>query len=181
MTTRKLATLDGAVVFYLPSRVEYGMVPGRLGDFESTPLSMPGSTFCRVVAACVVFERQGLREEIDMSESRAEIERRFLSWSVCLSSFNGKPFEGHQNRLLRNKGRLLRRPRIAGFDPRLTVGAFVLLVLSVPTVFLSLPAMLFLIWCAYQSRCRAIEIGRLLNELSPLLPVKKRSRRGRRN
>jgi hypothetical protein len=125
-----------------------------------------------------VFERQGLREEIDMAHSRVEIERRFLGWTICFDVLHGKSTPRHPNLLLRNKGRLLRRPRIAGFDPRLTVGAFVLMVLTGgANVFLGIAPMIFLVWCGYKSRRSAIEIGRFLNDLSPLLPDPKPTRR----
>jgi hypothetical protein len=178
VTNRELTTLDGVEVFYLPIRAEFGTTPDRVGGGpESSVLTIPGRTACRVAGTLVVFERPGLREEIDMSHSRAEIERRFLGWTICFPVLNGNSFPLHPNRLPRHKGRLLRRPRIAGFDPRLTVGAFVLVVLTGgANVFLGVAPMVFLIWCAYQSRRRAIEIGLFLNDLSPLLPDKKSRR-----
>ena len=169
--------LDGAEVFYLSERVEYGMVPGRAEGFHPTVLTIPGRAVCRVVGTKVVFERQGLRQEIDMAHSRAEIERRFLGWAVCFDVLHGKSTPRHPNLLLRNKGRLLRRPRIVGFDPRLTVGAFVLTVLTgAASVFLGIAPMIFLVWCGHKSRRKAIEIGLFLNDLSPLLPDQKPTR-----
>lgn len=178
MAVRELATLDGVEVFYLSERVEYGMVPDRVGDFRSTVLTIPARAVCRVVGTIVVFERQGLREAIDMAHARVEIERRFLGWTVCFAVLHGKTTPRLPNVLLRNKGRLLRRPRIAGFDPRLTVGAFVLMVLTGgANVFLAIAPIIFLIWCGYKSRSSAIEIGLFLNGLSPLLPDHKPTRR----
>jgi hypothetical protein len=131
-----MATLDGMEVLYLSSKLEVGMIPDRLGELEPKVLTSPASTRCRIVGNRVVFERRGLREEIDMSQSRVAIQRRFLGWSVHFTVLNGKTRQEPVGRIFRNFSRHSSRPRIAGIDPRLTFWALVLTLLcSIAGVF----------------------------------------------
>jgi hypothetical protein len=174
VVVRDLASLDGVEVLYLSSRVEFGMRPDRLGNFLPSPLTMPVRSLCRVFGSTVTFERPGLSEEIDMATSRAEVERRYLAWSVCFPILNGH----HVHRPHRRFFRSIERPRISGFDPRVIFLAVVLGVIGLGQPVLLLGALPLLAGCIYQSRSRALQIGMFLNDLSPLEPAPRRKRSG---
>ncbi len=145
---------------YFPMSSPSVTVPAKYGGQRTSSSGYTAECVAFVKGRTVSFLRPNVNDCIDMATSRAEVDRRFLSWFVWFPMLNGDADRSRAGRFRAN-----RPPTIMGSQEQLRI---VLLLVAIVSTLIWWPLVASFIAVALQAgqgRRRAIATARALNEL----------------